>query len=113
MSGGSGGQERRVLGAGQLTVDTKPDGEYVECTVTAEILCAACERQSISAVSGVVLSEEGAYVQGSLPTLTLVRREGESLWTLAKRYHSSEEKIRELNEDPENTARMLLIPKCI
>ena len=113
MSGGSEGQERRVLGAGQLTLETKPDGEYVECAVTAEILCAACERQSVSAVSGVVLSEEGAYVQGSLPTLTLVRREGESLWTLAKRYHSSEEKIRELNEDPENTARMLLIPKCI
>ena len=102
-----------MRGAGQLKLETTPDGEDVESAVTAEILCAACERQSISAVSGVVLSEEGAYVQGSLPTLTLVRREGESLWTLAKRYHSSEEKIRELNEDPENTARMLLIPKCI
>ena len=66
MSGGSEGQERRVRGTAYGGY--KAGREYVECAVTAEILCAACERQSVSAVSGVVLSEEGAYVQGSLLT---------------------------------------------
>ena len=113
MSRETGGQEKRVLGLGQLSLETKPDGEYVDCAVRAELLCADCEKSAVSTVSGVILNEDSAYVQGSLPTLTLVRREGESLWALAKRYHSSEEKIRELNEDPENSARMLLIPKCI
>lgn len=113
LSGDTGEREMRILSTGPITVNAVPDGEYAECTVTATLCCAVCGKKSISAVSGVVLNEDGAYVQGSLPTLTLVRREGESLWALAKRYHSSEERIRELNEDAETTTRMLLIPKCI
>ena len=113
LSGDTGGRELRVLSAGRIMVSAEPDGENVSCTVTATLCCAACGKESINAVSGVVLNEDDAYVQGSLPTLTLVRREGESLWALAKRYHSSEERIRELNEDAETTTRMLLIPKCI
>lgn len=113
LSGDTGGRELRVLSPGAITVSAEPDGEYVDCTVTAELNCAYCGKESISAVGGVVLNEDGAYVQGSLPSLTLVRREGESLWNLAKRYHSSEEMILKLNEDAETTTRMLLIPKCI
>lgn len=113
LSGDTGGREMRVLSPGQISVSAEPDGEFVDCTVTAELCSAVCGKEGISAVSGVVLNEESAYVQGSLPTLTLVRREGESLWSLAKRYHSSEEMIRKLNEDAETTTRMLLIPKCI
>ena len=103
----------RVLSPGPVSVSVQPDGESVDCTVTAELSCAVCGKEGISAVSGVILNEESAYVQGSLPTLTLVRREGESLWSLDKRYHSSEEMILKLNEDAETTTRMLLIPKCI
>ena len=113
LSEDTGGREMRVLSLGPVSANVQPDGESVDCTVTAELCSAVCGKENISAVSGVILNEESAYVQGSLPTLTLVRREGESLWSLAKRYHSSEEMIRKLNEDAETTTRMLLIPKCI
>ena len=113
LAGDTAGREMRVLSPGKITVNAEPDGEYAACTVTAALSCSCCGKETISTVSGVVLNEDGAYVQGSLPTLTLVRREGESLWSLAKRYHSSEEMIRKLNEDAETTTRMLLIPKCI
>lgn len=103
----------RVIRIGQASWSITPDGENVNYEVSAELCCAETQKESVTSVSGVMLDEETAYVQGSLPTLTLVRREGESLWALAKRYHSSEEKIRELNEDAENAVRMLLIPKCI
>ena len=64
-------------------------------------------------VDGIMLEEERLYCQDALPTLTLVRREGESLWSLAKRFHSSEELILDRNANPEDTAGMLMIPKCI
>ena len=113
LSNDAMGRDKRVLSTGDVSLSTRPDGEYIDCELTAELTCIVCETMSINAVTGVVMNEDSAYVQGSLPTLTLVRREGENLWSLAKRYHSSEEKIRELNEDAETTERMLLIPKCI
>ncbi len=107
------GRQLQILRIGPVQWSAKPDGEYADCSVSVELICCACENETISSVTGIVLDEERAYLQGSLPTLTLARREGESLWALAKRYHSSEEKIRELNEDADNSTRMLLIPKCI
>ena len=107
------GRQLRILRIGAVQWSAKPDGEYVDCAVSAELVCAGCEKKTVSSVHSIVLDEEQAYLQGSLPTLTLVRRGEESLWTLAKRYHSSVEKIRELNEDADNSTRMLLIPKCI
>ena len=106
------GKQLRILQIASVQCSAKPDGEYVDCSISLDLECIDCVKESTVSVGGIVLDEEKAYVQGSLPTLTLVRREGESLWSLAKRYHSSEEKIRELNEDAENCSRMLLIPKC-
>jgi hypothetical protein len=107
------GRQLQILRIGPVQWSAKPDGEYADCSVSVQLICSACENETISTVTGIVLDEERAYLQGSLPTLTLARREGESLWALAKRYHSSEEKIRELNEDADNSTRMLLIPKCV
>ena len=48
------------------------------------------------------------------PTVTLVRVERESLWELAKTYHSSVEQIRAMNElDEDFSGRLLLIPKAL
>jgi hypothetical protein len=103
----------QILSLGQLEAETVPDGESVDCTLTLELDCLDRRKESFTTVEGVILDEDRAYAQGSLPSLTLIRREGESLWTLAKKYHSSEEKIRELNADADSTTRMLLIPKCV
>ena len=107
------GADLRILHAGPVQLSARADGEYVDCSVALELDCLPCETAEIQSVSGVVLDEEKAYIQEGLPTLTLVRRGDESLWSLAKKYHSSEEKIRELNDEAETTTRMLLIPKCI
>lgn len=107
------GTPLRVLSARVTQLSARPDGESANCALTLELECLAAEKAELTGVEGVILDEDAPYIQESLPTLTLVRAGGESLWTLARRYHSSVEKIRECNEDAENTARMLLIPKCL
>ena len=103
----------RIIGIEELRMDLSADGEAVDCALSLELRCAAVQRGEISMVDGIMLDEEKLYCQDALPTLTLVRAEGETLWTLAKRYHSSEELILEMNANPEDTARMLMIPKCL
>ena len=107
------GTEIHVLYLRPVQVTVKPEGEYADCGVMLEIAYTITEKTVIGSVEAVVLNDEQRYVQDALPTLTLVRPSGESLWSLAKKYHSSEEKIRQMNEDAENTGRILLIPKCI
>ena len=68
------------------------------------------ERRSesrISSVTGVTLDEEKAWDLSQLPALSLVRREGESLWELAKEYRSSVEAISAYNSEDD---KLLLIP---
>ena len=107
------GAEIHVLYIRPVQVTVKPEGEYADCGVMLEIAYTITEKTVIGSVEAVVLNDEQRYVQDALPTLTLVRPAGESLWSLAKKYHSSEEKIRQMNEDAENTGHILLIPKCI
>ena len=48
------------------------------------------------------------------PTVTLVRCAEETLWDLAKSYHSSVEKIKAYNENCEDICgKMILVPKSI
>ena len=101
---------RRVRAA---KVNAKAEGETVNCAVTLEICGQPVGKKEVSMVDGVILDEGNSYIQESLPTLTLVRAQGESLWSLAKQYHSSEEMILEMNENADQTKHMLLIPKCI
>ena len=107
------GAPLRILTARVTQMSARPDGENAECSLTMELGCLAGEKTELRNIEGVILDEDAPYIQESLPTLTLVRAGGESLWALARRYHSSVEKIRESNEDAENTTRMLLIPKCL
>ena len=106
-------KQMQIVHAGEPELDVRLNGDSVDCTVNITFECTDRQLESFTAVQGILLDEEKAYSQASLPTLTLIRREGESLWGLAKKYHSSVEKIRELNEDAENSTRMLLIPKCV
>ena len=61
-------------------------------------------------------AQERACPYASVPSLTIVRWGGEDLWTLAKRYCSSERLIRETNGLTDDAAmaeapQYLLIPK--
>lgn len=53
------------------------------------------------------LQEDAPYDTAVWPGVSLVQAGDEALWDLAKRYHASEERIRELNDPAE---KLLLIP---
>ena len=65
-------------------------------------------------MEAVTLDDENPFDLLALPAVTLVRVESETLWELAKRYHSSEECIKASNppEDAGN-GRLMLIPKTV
>ena len=107
------GVKLRALYVRPVQVTASGEGESLDADVILEIGCLREEKAELNSVSAVVLDEEQPYTQSGFPTLTLVRRDKESIWSLAKRYHSSEDMIRQCNEDAENTKHMLLIPKCI
>ena len=61
----------------------------------------------------MTLDEESAYDMAEFPSLSLVRVENESLWQLAKQYHSSVEQINRLNDmSLPLSGRILLVPKA-
>ena len=107
------GKPVSVLYIRPVQVTARAEGEHADCGIMLEIAYVFTETAEITSVEAVVLDQEQSYVQAALPTLTLVRPDGESLWSLAKKYHSSEEKIRQLNENAESAEGILMIPRCI
>lgn len=79
----------------RLAVETVTEGER-------EIRC----------IDSIALAEEKSFA--ALPALFLVRQDGESLWELAKRYHSTVERIEALNpEESRGSGRMLMIARTV
>ena len=80
-----------------------------------QALLAAFKKDNPSAADNVavIVDEESPLDPGEHPAVTLVRVENESLWELAKKYHSSVEKISSLNDTAELRGKLLLIPRVI
>ncbi|MCR5576767.1 MAG: DUF3794 domain-containing protein [Oscillospiraceae bacterium] len=110
--GDCGSGELRLLNAALTEAELRPAGKNLEARVTLEAQLLCTKTAEIVSISTVTLDEEQAFDSGSLPTLTMVRREGESLWELAKRYHSSVEAI-EACAAADAPGGMLLIPKSV
>lgn len=104
--------ELRLLSAALTEAELRPAGKSMEARVTLEAQALSMKKSEIVSIQSVMLDEEQAFDSGSFPTLTMVRREGESLWELAKRYHSSVEAI-EAFTLPDAQEAMLLIPKAL
>lgn len=102
----------RLLQASLAETILRPDGAALDCRLTAELTCFCGATAELARVEAVDLDEEAAYDLSRFPTVTLVCPGQESLWELAKRYHSSVEGILSLNDLTEGTeGRMLLVPK--
>ena len=104
----------RLLGSRLSDVYLRPDGAFIDCHIAVEASYLSGVSMELSRVMSVALDEENAYDTTKFPTVTLVRVDNETLWELAKKYHSSIEGISALNqpaEEPE--AGLLLIPKEI
>lgn len=90
----------------------RPDGRQLSARATVEMLIAENRCKDCIAVVGAELNEDDPCEFSALPALYAVRVEEESLWELARTYHSSPEKISALNDvDGVLQGRLLLIPK--
>ena len=90
----------------------RPDGAFVEGHISVEICYLSSSNSELNRVIAVEMIEEEAYDLNKFPTVSLVRGAEESLWDLAKQYHSSVECINLVNNIEEGIkGKMLLIPK--
>ena len=64
-----------------------------------------------SSVSSVMTDDDKPYDFEAFPALTLVKAENESVWELAKKYHSCVERISAMNDTENMQGKLLLIPK--
>ncbi len=103
--------EAEILSASLTRCDLHPEGEGLSCSLAAELSWRRSTEEIVEAVESVSLDEEHPYDRSALPGFTLVRAEGESLWELARAYHSSASAIAALNDIAEPAGRMLLIPR--
>lgn len=104
----------RVAGARLCDVYLRPDGQYIDAHISVEISLLICASVTFERVSSVSLDEQAALDLSEFPSVTLVKAEGESLWELAKTYHSNVEKIEAINHlEGDISGRMLLIPKAL
>lgn len=91
----------------------RPDGAYIDAHITVSLSYQFSSSQEITCVESASLNEDAAFDSMQFPAVTLVRVEHESLWQLAKTYHSSVDRIKEFNAlDDGLEGKMLLIPKA-
>ena len=105
--------DARILSAALLQEDLRPEGDGIQAALTAGILWQRTGEREITAVSGVTLEEERPFDLSAFPAVTMVRVENESVWELAKGYHSSVEAIERENDTENAAGKMLLIPRFV
>ena len=110
---GSGRAELLYAAPEAPAVTATADGFQLRAAVTVGLVrfCPSAFRQ----VTGVT-AQERSSPYAAVPSLTIVRWNGEDLWQLSKRYCSSERCIRETNgllddDTPAELPQYLLIPK--
>lgn len=110
----AGAAQTKLVRARLSDVYLRPDGPNIDAHICVEVSYQLSSTVEISRVETVTLDDENPFDLSALPAVTLVRVESETLWELAKRYHSSEECIKASNppEDAE-TGRLMLIPKTV
>ena len=114
MEGEGERENMKICSARMADVYLRPDGQFIDGHISAEFECMVSDSVEFKKVGTVELDEESAFDTGEYPTVTLVKVQDESLWELAKTYHSSIEQIRAMNELEEDiTGKLLLIPKAL
>ena len=92
----------------------QPEGSSMQTEICVEAIYQCITGIELQPVVAVDIPENAQWETEAFPAVTLVRQEGESLWELAKTYHSSVEAIQTANEEnTENDVVFLLIPKEI
>ena len=111
---GEGSTGMRISSARLTDVYLRPDGQYVDGHMALELSCVSVGSVEVRRVDSIELDEENGFDLSQYPAVTLVRAGDETMWELAKEYHSSVEKISAANPAEDATgAGLLLIPKCV
>ena len=104
----------RVQSAQIRELELLLDGDKAAARLSAELLLESSEEREIEMLSTLELELDAPYDVDAYPTLSLVRVDQESLWELAKDFHSSIQAIEEMNELRGGLeGRILLVPKQI
>ncbi len=103
-------QSARVISTELTKQVIQPEGEGIQAVLEAEVVRQRCIGSERRALSGVAMDEEHPFDLSSFPTVTLVQTGEESLWELARTYHSSVAAIENMNPE-DRRGRMLLIPR--
>ena len=111
LEGESDDLPTRIISSRLSGLYLRPSGGEIDCRVSAELYCLSSRYTEITRVEAVTLNSDETYDWVSLPAVTVVRTEGESLWELAKCYHSCVDSIAAMN--PDGADGLLLLPKEI
>ena len=114
LSGDCQSNPERLVSALLTDIYLRPDGASIDVHAAVDIKYICSKKAEIMFVADVELDEENAYDFSSFPAIYLVKAETEDLWTLAKNYHSSIEKISASNVLEDGICgKLLLIPKSV
>ena len=89
----------------------RPELPALNVRISMELEYIISRTLELEELERVELDEEKPYEKNTFAGVYLVRAENETLWELAKKYHSSVEKIRELNDTEDYQGKMLIIAK--
>ncbi len=89
--------------------ELRQEGKELRFAIRAQSRQKEQKQRTLSRVLSLNLNEEQQFDLASYPAVTAVWAKTESIWELAKQYHSSPEAVLALNADPEK--RPLFLPK--
>ena len=93
-------------------IELRPEGSALRCRLGVDALLQRLETVELQELASVTLEEEAPFDQQGFPSVTLVRERPDTLWALAKQYHSSVELIEAANAAvAESVTGVLLIPR--
>lgn len=104
--------DARLVEARLSNVDLRSEGSTLTGRVGVELFTRSSSVREVNMVESLELDEENPFDLTRFPSLTLVRAEEETVWALAKKYHSCPEKITAVNcFEADVRGCMLMIPK--
>ena len=102
----------RLTGARLVSADLRSEGSSLSGRISIELSYRSSSVREVSMVESMELDEEKPFDLSLFPSVTLVRAEEESVWELAKKYHSCPERITAVNcFEADVRGCMLMIPK--
>ena len=105
------GPDVTVSGARISGIKTRREGSEIVIEATAELFCECRKSSEIRYLSVIETDDDKPFDLSGIPSLTVVKKTGKSLWDLAKRYHSSEAAIEKLNEKMSSESDLIMIPR--